>query len=607
MLAAGLLLSAVPAAVFAAPNLPNDQFLSQQLWYYQMTNIDKAWEVKAGDPNIVVAVIDDGIDMQHPDLIGNIWRNVDEVPGNGIDDDRNGYADDFYGWDFSISTGGPIQDINYFPGVLKGADKETLNLHFKDALRKVLNENPGLSDEELIRRALRKIYFNHGTPVASVIGAKGNNVLDLAGTMWNVQLMSVPFFEIWKLHEGIVLSLPPAFELKLAEAIRYAVDNGADVINLSVRIPEVGNSIKFPILESSLKYAYENGVVIIAAAGNDGIDLGMVPFMPACSQYVLTVGAVDNRRNRAGFSNYGSCVDVYAPGEEMRMLYYGFDWNESLQKTVETRTWISDAGSRFPTQVNNGTSFAAPLMAGIAGLLKSKYPLASPQEIYDRIIQTAQSPLFYPPGGGYIVDAHKALTAGPLGPEVGEGSLLKNEETGKIYVIESGERRHILSAEAFILNGYRWENVLAVPADYLERFPIGEPVGAVKGVAAPSIPDGALIRANREADIWIVKYVGDKKFKRLILSPTVFESYGHLRWEDVMDVDRSVVDSFITSNLVRAAGDERVYQLFPEGDTGQRRWVRTAEVFVRLGLDWNAVYEINAVDRDSYIEGSPFE
>lgn len=123
----------------------------------------------------------------------------------------------------------------------------------------------------------------------------------------------------------------------------------------------------------------------------------------------------------------------------------------------------------------------------------------------------------------------------------------------------------------------------------------------------PTISEGALIRAKSGIDIYIVKYVGSKKFKRLILSPSVFNNYGHLRWGDVIDVDQSVLNSFTTSELVKAVGDEKVYKLYPMGDTGEKRWVKTGGAFTRMGFDWDAIYEINQFDRDSYITGTPLE
>lgn len=135
---------------------------------------------------------------------------------------------------------------------------------------------------------------------------------------------------------------------------------------------------------------------------------------------------------------------------------------------------------------------------------------------------------------------------------------------------------------------------------------------------AATIVDGDLIRnPNAEGlaqfDIYIAKLVGDKKFKRLILSPSVFESYGHFDknadgdkgWNDVVDVDQATIDSYTTSDLVRADGDTKVYKLIADGDTGTKQWLNmTADEFVSEGYDWDSIYTINTVDRDAYTAGS---
>jgi len=122
-----------------------------------------------------------------------------------------------------------------------------------------------------------------------------------------------------------------------------------------------------------------------------------------------------------------------------------------------------------------------------------------------------------------------------------------------------------------------------------------------------SIPDGALIRVRNNVDIYIVKYIGLKRFKRLILSPSVFNNYGHLRWEDVIEVNQSEFDSFTTSNLIRSVNDHKIYVLYPSGDTGEKRLIKDYNVLTRLGYDTDSIYEINQFDRDSYIIGNVIE
>lgn len=117
------------------------------------------------------------------------------------------------------------------------------------------------------------------------------------------------------------------------------------------------------------------------------------------------------------------------------------------------------------------------------------------------------------------------------------------------------------------------------------------------------LPEGALIRAQGSIDVFIVKYKNGKKFKRLILSPSVFNSYGHLKWENILDIHAATVESFTTSGLVRAVGDDTVYMLYPQGDTGEKKHIQDAGVFARMNLDPDAIYEINTVDRDSYLTG----
>jgi len=196
-------------------------------------------------------------------------------------------------------------------------------------------------------------------------------------------------------------------------------------------------------------------------------------------------------------------------------------------------------------------------------------------------------------------------TIGSGGPVTyGDGRLLRASDSEKIYLIENSQKRWIPTGEIFTANGYLWSNVILVDPSALVQYPDGPNVSAAN---MPAIPEGGLIRATGEIDVYIVKYAGSKKFKRLILSPSVFNNYGHLKWSDIKDVDLSVADSFTASDLVRAEGDAKVYKLYPSGDTGEKRWIKTAEAFANLGFDWDAVYQINQFDRDSYIEKAVLE
>lgn len=209
---------------------------------------------------------------------------------------------------------------------------------------------------------------------------------------------------------------------------------------------------------------------------------------------------------------------------------------------------------------------------------------------------------------------------------ISDGMLIRtgapNPDHASVYYLENGVRRGFPTREIFLAKGLKDSDVVVITRAQMDAIPLGSPItaseqlqtsgGALLGVSngstnATDIPEGALIRAHGDIDIYIVKYVGSKKFKRLILSPSVFNNYGHLRWEDVMDVDQSVIDSFTTSELVRAVGDEKIYKLYPQGDTGEKRWIKTPEGFARNSWDQAAIYEINTFDRDSYITGDVIE
>lgn len=139
---------------------------------------------------------------------------------------------------------------------------------------------------------------------------------------------------------------------------------------------------------------------------------------------------------------------------------------------------------------------------------------------------------------------------------------------------------------------------------------ITQPVEPTQPIEQPvvtqiqNIGDGDLIRATNAFDVYIVKLVGNKKFKRLILNPDIFNQYKHLKWENIQVISQEVLDQYTTSDLVRAFGDPKVYKLYANGDVGEKKWIKTLNVFNSFGYDWNAVYTINGYERNSYVAGS---
>jgi subtilisin family serine protease len=279
-----------------------------------------AWAFTTGDKKVVVAVIDTGIDYLHEDLKENLWENPGEIPFNGIDDDGNGFVDDFYGYDFVSSDSDPFDD----------------------------NE--------------------HGTHVAGTIGAKGNNGIGSVGVCWDVSLMALKAFD--EQGNGSVA--------EAIEAIHYAVENGARIINASWGLDERSRA-----LDEAAQFAAQAGVLIVAAGGNNGWE---APFYPASFDTVLAVGASDARDARALFSNYGPYVDVAAPGVNIFSTLpenrYGFQ---------------------------SGTSMAAPHVSGAAALVLARFPNYTRQELFDILVNSVEGVLFDQPQGRGRLDISQAV------------------------------------------------------------------------------------------------------------------------------------------------------------------------------------------------------
>jgi hypothetical protein len=307
--------------------IPNDTFYSRQ-WYLRQIQMEEAWDTSVGSSDVIVAVIDTGVDIYHEDLEENIWTNRGEIPGNKIDDDSNGFVDDVQGWNFVLNS----NDIRPW------GDAE--------------------SDEA----------FVHGTLVASIIGAKGNNGKGIAGIAWNVRIMSLVALN----DEG------SGNTIDVANAVYYAAENGADIINLSIE-----GSIQDIHLDEALAFARSRGVLTITAAGNSedigGLNLNITPVYPACSGAdgmlgVVTVGGTDHLDKKSIFANYGECIDVSAPSESIFAA-------RPLKRGANGEIVAPGYEGGY-----SGTSLAVPIVSGLAALLKSRHPHWGTTELRDRIM-----------------------------------------------------------------------------------------------------------------------------------------------------------------------------------------------------------------------------
>jgi hypothetical protein len=332
---------------------PNDQYFNRQ-WGLKNDGsfslsaaiagadieMEEGWALEKGDSSIIVGIIDSGCKLDHPDLQGRIWKNYDEIPGNGIDEGNNGYIDDDQGWDFAKSDSLPADD------------------------------------------------YGHGTNVAGIIGAKANNGIGYAGVDWNCKLMILKglnsgnwgYYSWW------------------SDAIHYAVDNGAKVINMSL-----GGTGASTTLNDAVNYALIHNVTIVACMMNTN---SKTAFYPAAYPGVIAVGSTnpDDKRSHPFFwsntsgSNYGPHISVVAPGNYI----YGLDYQSN-----------SEYGYYW-----GGTSQATPLVCGLAALILAQDPGMTPAQIKTLIQSTAEDQVGDPaedaPGWdqyfGYgRINAHNAL------------------------------------------------------------------------------------------------------------------------------------------------------------------------------------------------------
>ncbi|MHC4633358.1 MAG: S8 family peptidase, partial [Planctomycetota bacterium] len=268
----------------------------------------QAWDVHTGSSEVIVAVVDTGVDYNHRDLQGNIWINSDEIPNNGFDDDGNGYRDDIYGYDFINYDRDPIDDNG------------------------------------------------HGTHCSGIIAAAGNNGLDIAGVCWNAKIMALKFLD--ENGEG--------FNSDAATAIYYAAENGADVISNSW-----GGPYYSEMLEEAIDYAHSQGVIMAAAAGNGNSDS---TFYPAFYEHMIAVAATNSNDQKAPFSNYGSRVDIAAPGVDVLSLRA----SQILFGTIHDDY----------TTIASGTSMACPHAAAIIALIISNHPDTYTDVITARLLET---------------------------------------------------------------------------------------------------------------------------------------------------------------------------------------------------------------------------
>ena len=349
---------------------PSDLFLIYQ-WYvddgsFADIRLPFAWDIEKGSPSVTIAIIDTGVDTGHPDLASQIWHNPGEIAGNGLDDDGNGFVDDVDGWDFGRNDNDPRPE--YSREVETGID----------------------------------VGF-HGTFCAGIAAAATNNDDGIAGAGWSCRIMA--------LKASHPDSTGLIYASAVAGAFAYAVDEGASIISMS--FGDFGNPGVPQFYQTLVDMATQAGVLCVAAAGNEGND---VPIYPAGCERLLAVAATDFDNNRAEFSNWGSYVDIAAPGSSMwSSICTNYTFLLSDQIVYLFLGW----DTVNPYMYGDGTSFSCPLVAGVAGLVRSRFPSLTPAMVMKHLIATGD-PVAYDHPIGPKVNAFQAVNSVPTAVE-GEG------------------------------------------------------------------------------------------------------------------------------------------------------------------------------------------
>jgi subtilisin family serine protease len=383
---------------------PNDPSYGGD-WALAKINAPAAWNIATGNGQTVVAVIDGGFALNHEDLVDHWSTNPGETgttqlgnrcwtglpqskQTNNCDDDDNGYVDDWRGWSF----------IN------------------------------GDNDPQAGRVDSSGEGVRHASEVSGLIGSSGNNGIGIVSLNWNTKIMPLQALD----DDGT------GYTSDVTAAVYYAVDNGAQVINLSL-----GAYANDPAMQTAVNYATAHNVVVVAAAGNCGdgagsecadVPIGTIAY-PAAYPNAIAVGASTQTDQRASFGSYGPALDVSAPG-------YNIPISTSWSVDSPTNTYASGL---------YGTSFSSPFVASLAALIKSIRPATSVSDVTALIDATATKPvgmngLAYSEQFGHgIINAASALTI---------ASVL-NSTTGTPALLQAGSEKseHTVSASSTLGSG----------------------------------------------------------------------------------------------------------------------------------------------------------
>ena len=398
MLRATVILAIAPGGLFAQvpERLPDDPLFTNQIASYADSgtyaalrrsaragldtfrvargvtpDLPHAWAIATGSARVIVAVLDDGFFYNHEDIAGNVWHNPGETgvdragvrkETNGVDDDGNGYVDDVIGWDFAFDDPDPD------PYVFDGMNRDRIQPYW------------------------------HSISALGIIGAEGDNGIGVAGINWHVSLMLLKIGA----QGGRMGADDSAGVRRAARAIRYAVDNGARVINWSGFV-QVRDTAELAPLRDAVSYAALRGVLLVTGAGNDGKDLdddGNCLY-PQCFDFANQI--------RVAQVAFDGSLYRYTVGGQQRGSNYGVRRVELGAIGEQFTTGLLNGQSTY--ELSNGTSSAGPVVAGIAALVLAVRPELNAVQLKDVLIRSAtrlpdlQGKL----RSGGVVNAYRAL------------------------------------------------------------------------------------------------------------------------------------------------------------------------------------------------------
>lgn len=427
-------LIAVPNQRVSAQALPDDPQFGLQ-WALKNSGqgggavgndigIETVWDEFQDTGSIVVAVIDTGVDFEHPDLAANMWINPGEIPDNQIDDDNNGFVDDVHGYDFVNDDGEPMDDNS------------------------------------------------HGTHVAGILGAVGDNAVGVSGVAWQAKIMALKF-----LDEGATGTTSGAIP-----AIEYALAQGAKIL-----VNSWGDSNFNPALFDAILAADSQGALFFAAAGNQGRDTDEEPFYPAGydAPNVVSLASIDADNSLSSFSNFGRLsVDLAAPGGEILST-----------KPNGTYGYIS------------GTSMATPCAAGAAAVLWSRFPDLSHRQARNLLLQGAAPRAYL---------ENKTLMGATL--DVSGALAVARDDENQAPIANAGPDQTLELGSRIMLQGGATDPDGDQPLIY--EWELGVPPGSLSRLDSPFVPRPSFV-PDREGDYVATLHVADSLSEAIPDSATI--------------------------------------------------------------------------------------